>query len=90
MLCHLPCAQRLFHHLLQLTENLLAEAPAGSQQGNLLLHQLAHVRLLGAMHVTYMADKGSIKAKLQVGHCVQLLSLQVRHSGMLLLVLLQI
>ena len=42
------------------------------------------------MHATYMADKGSIKAKLQVGHCVQLLSLQVRHSGMLLLVLLQI
>ena len=85
MLFQLPCAQRLSHHLLQVTEDLLTKAPAGSQQGTLLLHQLAHVRLLGAMHATYVADKGSIKAKLKVLPCVQLLSLQVMHSGMMLL-----
>ena len=74
MLFQLPCAQRLSHHLLLVTEALLTEAPAGSQQGNLLLYQLAYVRLLGAMHATYVADKGSIKAKLKVGPCTQLLS----------------
>ena len=86
----LPCAQRLSHHLLQVTEDLLTEAPAGSQQGNLLLYQLAYVRLLGAMHSTYVADKDSIKAKLKVGPCLQLLSMQGLHSGMLLLVLMQV
>ena len=81
MLFQLPCAQRLSHHLLQVTEALLTEAPAGSQQGNLLLYQLAYVRLLGAMHATYEADKGSIKAKLKVGPFVQLLFLQVIYSA---------